>query len=119
MSTESPDTIIETPAKPSALESLIEQTDGDIERIWEYVSGSLAFLTLRAAMDAPFVIRNQSDHESRAVVIFAVAEDADAIMEALPANFKDFNDPIDESKADDFFSDSDPGDEQPEDEPAA
>jgi hypothetical protein len=113
MSTE----IIEESVEQSPLERLIQQTDGDIEKIWDYVSASLAFLTLRAAMDAPFIIRNSN--EAEAVVAFAVGEDAAALVEALPDNFKDFNDPIDENKATEFLSDVDPGDEQPDHEPAA
>ena len=113
MSTETTETITEQ----TPLERLVQETNGDIEQIWEYISGSLAFLTLRAAMDAPYVIRN--DSEARAVVIFAVGEDADAIMNVLPDNFKDFNDPIDEDKANEFLTNIDPGDEQPDHEPAA
>lgn len=108
MSTE--ETIGETP-----MHRLIESCDGDIDIIGDRISGVLEFLTVRAALDAPFVI--YADNKE-SVVVIAAGDDVSKVTDNLPEHFKDWDDELDTvpqmPEVETFLTDADPGDEQDE-----
>mgnify|MGYP003333869993 FL=1 len=95
----------------SPLGALLMAAGEDPEALWHRISGGLEFLTLRALNNGPFYIE---DENQTAVIVFAVHEDAKAVKDTLPENVRSFADDVEP-----FTTNSDPGDEQPDDEPAA
>jgi len=85
---------------------LIECSDNEV-LLGERIAGVLEFLTMRAVMDAPYVIRTDTGD---AIAIFA-ANDSAKIIEASLAKMtlKNWDDPIND---DAFITNADPGDEQ-------
>jgi hypothetical protein len=75
----------------------------------------LEFLTVRAIIDGPFYLLTDDE---QAITVMAANEDAEALLKALPSNFKSWDDYNDEAEEQiKFLTDTDPGDEQ--DEPTA
>lgn len=109
------ETMADTPMR-----RLIDSCDGDVNLVGDRISGVLEFLTVRAALDAPFFI--YADNKE-SIVVIAAGEDVAPIAENLPDNFKNWDDELDEAPTVDnvvpFNTDSDPGDEQDEPTPAA
>lgn len=100
----------------SPMQKMLAETNGDIDLIGERVAAVLEFLTLRAVMDAPFVIYAEDD---TAMVLVAANEHAEEITGRLSGmEIKRWEDELDEAEDNviPFNRDSDPGDEQ--DEPA-
>lgn len=100
--------------KESALHRFVNACDGDVEVLGDRISGVLEFLTVRAALDAPFVI--YADNKE-SIVVVAVGDDVKPIADALPDNFKQWEDDLDTvemPEGPDYLTDTDPGDEQDE-----
>jgi hypothetical protein len=97
----------ENPTTPMQ-KMLIECSDNEV-LLGERIAGVLEFLTMRAVMDAPYVIRTDTGD---AIAIFA-ANDSAKIIEASLAKMtlKNWDDPIND---DAFITNADPGDEQEE-----
>lgn len=91
----------------SAMEELLGTVEQ--EHLGRIVAGVLEFLTVRAIIDGPFYLMTDDE---RAITVFAAEDDAVALRDALPNNFKAWN----EDEEQDFLTNHDPGDEQ--DEPA-
>jgi hypothetical protein len=106
MSTE--ETVNETP-----MHRLIESCDGNIDVIGDRISGVLEFLTVRAALDAPFVI--YADNKE-SIVVIAAGDDVEPVAKNLPDHFKNWDDELDTipsaPEVETFLTDIDPGDEQ-------
>jgi hypothetical protein len=93
------------------LEKMLIECDGDPVLLGERISAVLEFLTLRAVADGPFYIF--TDNED-ALVLFAAENMAKHIRERLDGiDIKRWEDEL-SPEANDFLSDRDPGDEQPE-----
>lgn len=92
----------------TAMQRMLLECEGDADKIGDRISGVLEFLTLRAVNDAPYFIATDN---GEAMVVFAANDDSKTLGALLPANFKDWNDALDE---DSFITNADPGDEQPE-----
>jgi len=102
------ETINETP-----MHRLIESCEGNIDTVGDRISGVLEFLTVRAALDAPFVI--YADNKE-SIVVIAAGDDVKAIEEHLPENFKTWDDELDTvpmgPEVEPFLANTDSGDEQ-------
>jgi hypothetical protein len=97
----------------SAMQELLAEVDQ--ERLGRVVAGVLEFLTVRAIIDGPFYLLTDDE---QAITVMAANEDAEALLKALPSNFKSWDDYNDEAEEQiKFLTDTDPGDEQ--DEPTA
>ena len=97
----------------SAMQELLAEVDQ--ERLGRVVAGVLEFLTVRAIIDGPFYLLTD---DKQAITVMAANEDAEALLKALPSNFKSWDDYNDEAEEQiGFLTDTDPGDEQ--DEPTA
>lgn len=97
----------------SAMQELLAEVDQ--ERLGRVVAGVLEFLTVRAIIDGPFYLLTDDE---QAITVMAANEDAEALLKALPSNFKSWDDYNDEAEEQiEFLTDTDPGDEQ--DEPTA
>lgn len=90
----------------TAMSQLLSQVAED--ELGTIVAGVLEFLTARAVIDGAFYIL--TDDET-AITVFAANEDAKALRDALPENFKSWED---EMSVPEFTTDTDPGDEQDE-----
>lgn len=97
----------------SPVSIMLEETNGDLDLVWQRIAGGLEFLILRAALDGPFYMTSETGN---ALIVFAADDEARSLREMIPAHYKDFEDPIDE--APDFATNQDPGDEQPDESPA-
>lgn len=95
------------------MQKMIVDCENDPDRIGERISAVLEFLTVRAAIDKPYVIYN--DNET-SLVLFAADDDVQRIKEILPEDVKRWEDDLDEID-EEFIAHADPGDEQ--DEPTA
>lgn len=95
----------------SAMQELLAEVDQ--ERLGRIIAGVLEFLTVRAIVDGPFYLMTDDE---QAITVMAANEDAAALRNALPDNFKSWDEYNDEIEMD-FLTDTDPGDEQ--DEPTA
>ena len=92
------------------MQRLIDSCDGDVDLVGDRISGVLEFLTVRAALDAPFYI--YADNK-QSIVVIAANEDVEPIAENLPEHFKNWEDPLDTvPEAPPFLTGVDPGDEQ-------
>ena len=93
------------------MQRLVESCDGDVDLVGDRISGVLEFLTVRAALDAPFYI--YADNK-QSIVVIAANEDVEPIVEMLPEHFKNWDDPLDTVDEDipPFDTNRDPGDEQ-------
>ena len=97
----------------SAMQELLAEVDQ--ERLGRVVAGVLEFLTVRAIIDGPFYLLTDDE---QAITVMAANEDAEALLKALPSNFKSWDDYNDEAEEQiEFLTNTDPGDEQ--DEPTA
>lgn len=104
-----------TPISP--LVQFLMDCDGDEDKIGQTVIAVLELLTLRAADDCAYAIRSD---DGKALFVVAVEDDAAMLEKALPEHFKDYADVPEEYKEKpDFATNVDPGDEQPDYEPAA
>ena len=104
----------EDTSNESALNRFVNSCEGDVEVLGDRISGVLEFLTVRAALDAPFVIYADNNES---IVVVAAGDDVKPIAAALPDNFKQWEDELDTVEMPeeiDFLSDTDPGDEQDE-----
>ena len=106
MSTE--ETVNETP-----MHRLVESCEGNVDLIGDRISGVLEFLTVRAALDAPFVI--YADNKE-SIVVIAAGDDVETVANSLPDHFKSWDDELDTvpemPEVETFLTDNDPGDEQ-------
>jgi hypothetical protein len=91
----------------SAMAELLAEVDE--ENLGRIIAGVLEFLTVRAIIDGPFYLMTDDE---QAITVLAAHEDAAALRDALPENFKSWDEYNDQG----FITDRDPGDEQ--DEPA-
>lgn len=122
--TDTENTITEDVPPASPLVRMLMETGGDEEKIGNMIIAVLELLTYRAAEDTAYAIRSD---DGNALFVVAVEDDAKALEAALPEHFKDYNDPLDEKPeqlelnldGEDFLTNRDPGDEQPDNEPAA
>lgn len=89
---------------PTALNALL--MGHTMEDIGLTISGVLEFLTLRALHDGPFYILTE---DKRAITVFACDDDTISLLDALPNNFKSWDE---DSEVPPFDTNSDPGDEQ-------
>jgi hypothetical protein len=94
----------------SAMAELLTQVDQ--EQLGRTVAGVLEFLTVRAIIDGPFYLMTDDE---QAITVIAANEDASALRDVLPENFKSWEEYINEAV--EFITDRDMGDEQ--DEPAS
>ena len=92
----------------SAMQELLAQVDQD--QLGRTIAGVLEFLTVRAIIDGPFYLMTDDE---QAITVMAANEDATALRNALPDNFKSWDEYNDEPEMD-FLTDTDPGDEQDE-----
>lgn len=92
----------------SAMQELLAEVDQ--ERLGRIIAGVLEFLTVRAIVDGPFYLMTDDE---QAITVMAANEDAAALRNALPDNFKSWDEYNDEIEMD-FLTDTDPGDEQDE-----
>ena len=101
-----------TTTEQSALEKFLIETGGDETLIGERIAAVLEFLTIRAVMDGPYYVSTDDD---KALVIFAVDEQAEKIRNSIPEDIvlKSWDDPMD-AETETFLTDTDPGDEQDE-----
>lgn len=96
------------------MHKMLAECDGDVNLIGERISAVLEFLTLRAVADTPYMIF--TDNED-AMVLFAAGDTVKQIQDSIPENIivKRWEDELDEATdINDFLTDRDPGDEQPE-----
>ena len=93
------------------MQRLVESCDNDVDIVGDRISGVLEFLTVRAALDAPFYI--YADNK-QSIVVIAANDDVEPIAEMLPEHFKNWDDPLDTVEVPPFDTDRDPGDEQDE-----
>lgn len=93
----------------SAMEELLAAVDQ--EQLGRTVAGVLEFLTVRAIIDGPFYLMTD---DKQAITVIAANDDATALRDALPENFKSWDEYVEDTV--DYLTDTDPGDEQ--DEPA-
>ena len=98
----------------SAMHELLSTVAED--ELGRIIAGVLEFLTARAVIDGGFYILTDDE---QAITVFAANEDAKIIRDLLPEHFKSWEDEIDEPEVIPFDTNRDPGDEQPEDEPAS
>lgn len=101
---------------PSPMQKMLAETGGDPEIMGERIAGVLEFLTLRAVVDAPFIIYTEDE---TAMVLVAAEEAVQEIAGRLSGmEIKRWEDDIDDLPDNvlPFDRDSDPGDVQ--DEPA-
>lgn len=111
------DTNTDVPAedapKETPMHRLIDSCEGNIDTVGDRISGVLEFLTVRAALDAPFVI--YADNKE-SIVVIAAGEDVKSIEEHLPENFKTWDDELDTvpttPEVETFLANTDSGDEQ-------
>jgi len=89
----------------SAMEELLMTQDE--ESLGRVIAGVLEFLTIRAIVDGPYYLLTDDE---QAITIIAANEDAIALKDMLPDNFKSWDEYVDE----DFITNADPGDEQDE-----
>ena len=95
----------------SPLIQLVQESEGDEEKIGRTVIAVLELLTMRASEDCAYVIRSD---DGKAMFVVAVEEDAEMLDKVLPKHFKaydDFPTPQEELVLD---TNTDPGDEQGE-----
>lgn len=90
----------------SAMRELLAEVDE--ERLGRTIAGVLEFLTVRAIVDGPFYLITDDE---QAITVIAANEDAKALRDALPANFKSWEE---YNEVEEFLTDTDPGDEQHE-----
>lgn len=95
----------------SAMEELLSEVSQ--ENLGRVVAGVLEFLTVRAIIDGPFYLLTDDE---QAITVMAANEDAAALRNALPDNFKAWDDYVEPEP--DFLVNRDPGDEQDEPTPA-
>ena len=95
----------------SAMHELLSTVAED--ELGRIIAGVLEFLTARALIDGAFYIMTDDE---QAITVFAANEDATTLRSLLPESFKSWED---ELEVPPFDTDRDPGDEQPEDEPAS
>lgn len=97
----------------SPLAVMIEETGGDIDLVWQRITGGLEFLILRAVMDGPFYMMSENEN---ALIVFAADDEAKSLYKNLPEHYKNFEEPLegDPMRVEDPISDRDPGDEQDE-----
>lgn len=89
---------------------IMELLEGaDMETIGRKISGVLEFLTMRAVDGGPFYITTD---DKRAVTVFAVDGDADALLLMLPENFKSWEEEIAPIIEEEVITNRDLGDEQ-------
>lgn len=118
----------ETTENVTPMQKMLMECDGDIGLVGERISAVLEFLTLRAVADTPYMIF--TDNED-AMVLFAAGDEVSKIRNAIPEDIiiKRWEDELDSNvDVEEFLTNRDPGDEQPEqldleldesDEPAA
>jgi len=90
----------------TAMEELFATIDED--SLSMVISGVLEFLTVKAVIEGPYYIMTD---DKQAVTVFAANEDAETLVNTLPENFTSWED---EEQAEEFISNTDPGDEQNE-----
>lgn len=100
---------------------MLLECENNPDLIGDRISAVLEFLTLRAVADKPYMIF--TDNED-AMVIFAAGDAVKIIRDSIPEDLtiKRWEDELDDdADLDQFLTDTDPGDEQPEDtdEPSA
>lgn len=100
----------------SPMQQMLLETEGNSEVLGERIAGVLEFLTVRAAVDAPYIIYTDDEE---AMTLIAAGESVKQIVDSLPEDLriKRWEDPLDMEGDLEFLTDADPGDEQ--DEPAA
>jgi hypothetical protein len=105
---ETEDNIVEfTGEYESAMQELLGTIDED--RLGQIIAGVLEFLTVRAIIDGPFYLMTD---DKQAITVIAAHDDATNLYDALPDNFKSWDEYTDEEV--NFVSNRDIGDEQPE-----
>jgi hypothetical protein len=107
----SENTTEETLEEVSPLAVMIEETGGDLDLVWQRITGGLEFLILRAVMDGPFYMQSEAGN---ALIVFASDDEAQELFKNLPEHYKNFEDPLDSAEV---ITDRDPGDEQDEPSP--
>ena len=95
----------------SPLVQLVQDAEGNEEKIGQTVVAVLELLTMRAAEDCAYVIRSD---DGKALFVIAVEEDAKMLDEVLPKHFKAYDDFPEQQTELDFDTNTDPGDEQDE-----
>ena len=88
----------------SAMTEMLATTD--MEQLGRTISGVLEFLTMRALHDGAFYIMTD---DGMAITVFAANDDAKALREVLPDNFKSWEEDTDKPVA---ITNRDTGDEQ-------
>jgi hypothetical protein len=98
------------------MQKMLVECDNDPDMLGERISAVLEFLTVRAAIDKPYIIYN--DNETSMVLIAADSYVED-IKNSVPEYVKRWEDDLDDMP-EEFITNSDPGDEQEAtDEPSA
>lgn len=105
----------ETTENLTPMHRMLMECDGDPNLIGERISAVLEFLTLRAVADTPYMVF--TDNED-AMVLFAAGDAVKIIRDSIPEDLtiKRWEDELDDTvDLDEFLTNADPGDEQPED----
>jgi len=71
---------------------LMRATEGQPEALADIIAGVLEYLSTRAAIDAPFKVVAE---DGQAIVVVAANDDVEPVLNGLPDNVRNWNDPLD------------------------
>lgn len=103
------DNITQDSPNETAMEQLLN--DVSMEELGRVVSGVLEFLTVRAWADGSYYIMTD---DKQALTVIATQEDVQAILDVLPDNVLSWEE-LEAKSQEEFLTNADPGDEQPDD----